>query len=141
MYNQLSPEALPVHTILIVATVLHVLPAVAWAGFTFALARMGPANIENLFAPQMGAGVIAVLAGAGLWSLTHGRAFGAAEMVLAVGALAAIAALVTQAASVGPAVRKLDDQPQLRRRVAIGQRIAAGLLGIAIICMASARYV
>jgi hypothetical protein len=140
MYIQMARGA-TVQIILILATVLHVLPAVAWAGFTFVMARTATANIESLFAPQMGAGVIAALTGGGLWSLTHAQAFGAAEMVLAVGALAAITALVTQAVSAGPVVRKLHDQPQLRRRVAIGQRIAAALVGVAIVCMAGARYV
>jgi hypothetical protein len=127
--------------ILIAATVLHILPAVAWAGFTFALARTAAANVERLFAPQMGAGSVAILAGAWLWRLTHGRAFGAAETVLGLGALAALVALATQAISTGPVLQRLADHPEFRRRAAIGQRIAAGLLGIAIVCMASARYV
>jgi hypothetical protein len=128
-------------SILIIATALHILPAVAWAGFTFTLARTGASNLETLFVPQLGAGTAAILAGGWLWSLTHEGAFGLAEKVLAFGALAAVAALVMQLASVGPVIRRLRDDPQLRGRTAIGQRIAAGLLVIAIICMASARYV
>ena len=117
----------------IMASVAHTLPAVAWAGFTFTLARTAAAGIESLFAPQMGAGAVAILAGGWLWSLTHEGAFGDAEKVLALGALAAV--------STGPIMRRLGNNPKLRRRAAIGQRIAAGLIGIAIICMASARYV
>jgi hypothetical protein len=128
-------------TILIVAAVLHILPAVAWAGFTFAIARTGAANVESLFAPQLGAGGIAILGGGWLWSLTHGRAFGEAETVLAIGALAAGVAFATQVGSAAPIIRRLPENPQLRSRAAIGQRIAAGLLAIAVICMASARYV
>jgi hypothetical protein len=126
---------------LIMTSVLHILPAVAWAGFTFTLARTAAASVENLFMPQMGAGGVAILAGGWLWSLTHEGGFGEAEKVLASGALAAVAAFATQAVSTGPIVRRLGNDPKLRRRAAIGQRIAAGLLGIAIICMASARYV
>ncbi len=127
--------------ILIVATVLHILPAVAWAGFTFTMARTGASQVETLFAPQLGAGTVAILAGGWLWSLTHEGVFGPAEMMLALGALAAVAALAIQAVSGGSITRRLRDDPQLRGRAAIGQRIAAGLLAIAIICMASARYV
>jgi hypothetical protein len=126
---------------LIVATVLHVFPAVAWAGFTFTMARTGAADVERLFMPQMGAGAVAILVGGWLWSLTHEGVIGEAEKVLASGALAAVAAFAMQAVSTGPIIRRIGVEPQLRHRAAIGQRIAAGLLGIAIICMASARYV
>ena len=125
---------------LIIATVLHVLPAVAWAGFTFTMARTGAAEVERLFAPQMGTGALAILAGGWLWSLTHEGVFDGFEKVLAFGALAAIAAFAAQAVSIGPIIRRLGANPQLRRRAAIGQRIAAGLLAITVICMASARY-
>jgi len=126
---------------LIVATVLHILTAIAWAGFTFTMARTAAADVERLFAPQMGVGAIAILAGGWLWSLTHEGVFGDFEKVLAAGALAALAAFATQAISTGPIIRRLGADPQLRRRAATGQRIAAGLLAITIICMASARYV
>src|ERR1700751_3817876 len=120
---------------LIVASVLHILPAVAWAGFTFTLARTAAAGIENLFAPQMGSGAVAIVAGGWLWSLTHEGAFGEAERILALGALAAVAAFATQAVSAGPIMRRLGNDPKLRRRAGVGQRIAAGLLGVTIICM------
>ena len=126
---------------LIVATVLHILPAVAWAGFTFAMARTAAASVESLFVPQMGAGVVAILGGGWLWSLTHEGTFSETEAVLGTGALVAIAAFATQAVSIGPIIGRIGDDPKLRRRAAVGQRIAAGLLAIAIICMASARYV
>ncbi|HZZ93073.1 MAG TPA: hypothetical protein VFE23_10960 [Usitatibacter sp.] len=127
--------------ILIAATALHVLPAVAWAGYSFALARTAAANVERLFVPQMGAACVAVLTGGWLWSLTHAGAFATPERVLAIGALASVAALAIQAISTAPIIRRLRDDPELRRRAAVGQRIAAGLLGIAIVCMASARHV
>jgi hypothetical protein len=105
------------------------------------MARTAAADAENLFAPQLGAGGVTILAGGWLWSLTHRGAFGEGEMVLAFGAMAAVVAFAVQVISTGPVVRRLRANPQLRGRAAIGQRIAAGLLGIAIICMASARYV
>jgi hypothetical protein len=127
--------------IVIVATVAHVLPAVAWAGFTFALARTAAANVERLFALQLGSAGVAILGGVWLWSLNHGGGFGPAERLLALGALAAIAAFAAQAVSTGPVLRRLGEHPELRRRAAVGQRVSAGLLVVAILCMTSARYV
>ena len=48
---------------LIIALSLHILSAVFWAGTSFTLARTGGAGGEQLFRPQMGAAVIAVLTG------------------------------------------------------------------------------
>jgi hypothetical protein len=126
---------------LILAVWLHVLPAVAWAGFTLALARTGAVGVETLFAPQMGSAALAILAGGWLWSLTHGEGFGTAEKVLALGAAAALAAVAVQAVTSGPILGRLGEQPGLRRRAAIGQRIAAGLLAATLLCMTCARYV
>jgi hypothetical protein len=49
---------------LIVTLVLHVLSGVFWAGTTFALARTGGNQADQLFRPQMGAAMIAVATGA-----------------------------------------------------------------------------
>ncbi len=66
--------------------------------------------------------------------------------VVAAGALAAIVALALQVAIVTPAARRLRgaSQPDLARlhaRIAKGQRAAAPLLMIAVVCMVTARYV
>ena len=127
--------------LLITAVCLHVLPAIGWAGMTFALARTGAADVERTFRPQMAAGGFAILAGGVLWSLTQGHAFGPVEQVLAAGALAAVMALAIQAASAGPVLTRLAEQPSLRVRAALGQRISALLIGLAVVCMVSARYV
>lgn len=129
------------HLLLILALCLHVLPAIAWAGFTFAMARTGAAQVEKLFAPQMGSAGVAIIAGIWLWSLTQGTTFQAPQGWLAAGALSAIAALVVQAASTGPILRRLADEPALRVRSAVGQRLSAVLLTMAIICMVAAPYV
>jgi hypothetical protein len=114
-------------TLLIVLIALHVLAGVFWAGSTFAIVRSGGAGADALFRPQMGAAVLAVLAGVGLWGILHRGPPGPMEYTLTVGALCAIAAAGAQGA--------------LRRKNPLtGQRVAAGLLTITVLCMALARY-
>lgn len=130
--------------IFVVAISLHVLAAMFWAGTSFTLARIGGVGGEQLFRPQMGAAAIAVLAGGYLWHVTHAGAFDTAERVLAFGALCAILAAGVQAAIGGRAIRDLRngtaDRARARQRIALAQRIAAGLLAVTVVCMVSARY-
>jgi hypothetical protein len=114
--------------LLIVLIGLHMLGGVFWAGSTFAIARSGGAGADALFRPQMGAATITVLAGIGLWGILHRGGMGPMEHTLAIGALCAIAAAGVQGAT-------------RRKNPVKGQRIAAGLLAVTVICMAIARYV
>ncbi|HZC96688.1 MAG TPA: hypothetical protein VE267_11280 [Bradyrhizobium sp.] len=129
---------------LIIALSLHILSSVFWAGTSFALARTGGAGGEQLFRPQMGAAVIAVLTGAYLGHLVHAGSFGTAEQVLAVGAVAALVAAGVQGAVGGRAIRSLRsgtaDAAGARSRIATAQRVAAGLLAVTAVCMGAARY-
>jgi hypothetical protein len=115
-------------SLFIVLVAIHILAGVFWAGTTFAIARSGGAGADGLFRPQMGAATLAVLAGMGLWGIAHRGPMGATEQTLAIGAVCAIAAAGVQGA--------------LRRKNPVkGQRIAAVLLAITVICMAISRYV
>jgi uncharacterized membrane protein len=129
---------------LIIALSLHILSTVFWAGTSFTLARTGGAGGEQLFRPQMGAAVIAVLTGGYLGHLVHAGAFGRAEQILAVGALAALVAAGVQGAIGGRAIRSLRtgkvNEASARSRIATAQRIAAALLAVAAVCMGAARY-
>jgi hypothetical protein len=131
---------------LIITLVLHVLSGVFWAGSTFALARAGGNQGTQLFRPQMGAATIAVVTGAVLWFLLHrGGTGGTQEHLLGIGAICALIAAGVQGVTSGPAVRRLAVAGELEAaaslsRAATGQRIAAGLLAITVICMAAARY-
>jgi hypothetical protein len=131
-------------TALIITLSLHVLSSVFWAGSSFTLARTGGAGAAQLFRPQMGAAVVAILTGGYLGHLAHAGAFGAGEKILAVGAAAALVAAGVQAAMGGRAVRSLStgtaDETSARSRIAMAQRIAAALLAVAAVCMAAARY-
>lgn len=130
---------------LIVTQVLHVLSGVFWAGTTFALARMSSDQTTQMFRPQMGAAVVAVATGGLLWFLLHRGPPGPQEHVLALGAIFALVAASIQGITAGAlrnrAASAEADLTRLRRRAAAGQRIAAGLLGITVACMAASRYV
>jgi hypothetical protein len=131
---------------LIASLVLHVLSGVFWAGTTFALARTGGNRAEEFFRPQMGAAGVAVATGAVLWFLLHRDGIaGMQGHLLAIGALSALIAAGVQGVTTGPALRRLAiagayETAQPPDRVARGQRIAAALLAITVICMAAARY-
>src|SRR5262249_8025998 len=149
MYTQISlisKEKTSVQITLIVTLVLHILAGVFWAGSTFALARIGATtSADQLFRPQMGAAVVAVITGGVLWHLLHPSGFSTTEQVLGLGALAAILALVAQAALCSPTLRRLatasGNDARSQTQMALGQRIAAGFLALTVICMAAARYV
>jgi len=129
--------------VLIIAISLHLLAGTFWAGTSFTMARTGGAGAEALFRPQMGAATMTILAGAYLWHQLHEGSFGTMEQLLAAGAGAALIAAGVQGASCGPAIRALrsgGDEGRARARIALGQRVGAGLLALAVICMAAARY-
>jgi uncharacterized membrane protein len=131
--------------LLIIAIAIHVASSIFWAGTTFTLARTGGARAEDLYRPQMGAATVAVLSGAWLWSLAHRGQFGATEKVLALGILCAFIAAGVQGAIGGRAVRQLAShelpEESARMKIAKAQRIAAALLGITVLCMATSRYI
>jgi hypothetical protein len=130
---------------LLVTLVLHILSGVFWAGSTFALARTGATTADQLFRPQMGAAVVAVITGGVLWQLLHPSGFGTMEQIIALGAVAAVLAAGAQGAVCGPALRRLatagGNNARARTQMALGQRIAAALLALTVICMAAARYI
>jgi hypothetical protein len=128
---------------LIATLVLHVLSGVFWAGATFVVARTGGYQADRFFRPQMGAATIAVLTGGLLWFLLHRGSAGLQEHILGFGAACALLAAGVQ----GSSARALklsaaggSKELASSRRVAVSQRIAAGLLAITVACMAAARY-
>ncbi|MCC8981679.1 hypothetical protein [Bradyrhizobium acaciae] len=130
--------------VLIIALSLHVLSSVFWAGSSFTLARTGGLGGEKLLFPQIGAATVAIVTGATLWRLVHEGSFALSEKILAGGAIAALAAIAVQIIVGGGAIRQLrsdaGDTSAARSRLAIAQRIAAGLLAVTALCMGAARY-
>jgi hypothetical protein len=140
----INSDEIAMQTTLLVTQVLHILSGVFWAGSTFALARSRAASADQLFRPQMGAAVVAVITGGGLYHLLHSSGFGVQEQVLAFGAFVAVLAATVQGALCGPALRQLATagamNPRSQAQVTLGHRIAAGLLALTVICMAASRY-
>lgn len=131
---------------ILIVQALHVLPAVFWAGTTFALARTGGAEAERLVPAQVGALIVTILAGMGLWRLTHPAGFGLTEQVLVAGAGCAVLAALIQISLALPAARSLKTAsptvaPVFRRKVANAERVASLLLAMTIVCMVATRYV
>jgi hypothetical protein len=130
-------------TILMFTVAVHVLSGIFWAGSTFVLARIGSAGAEQLARPQLGAAAFTVLSGAILWSLMHAHSFQPQEWILGSGACCAIIAAGIQGTSA--ARMKLAHANAVSSpapgSVTVNQRIAAALLAVTVICMASARYV
>jgi hypothetical protein len=123
---------------------LHVMAGVFWAGTTITLARDPEIKAERFIRPQLGASGMVFLTGARLWYFLHEGSFGSMEIVLAIGIVAAIAA----AGVLGAMVRRPSSQlanadaatePMLRAKMAVGERIAAWLLVLTVLCMATAR--
>lgn len=128
----------------LIAINLHVLSTVTWVGFTFSLARMSTAQIEQFILPEIGTAVVGALSGYWLWTLFHEGAFGRAELALATGAAAALLALLEQIVTGTPVLRRKAMAPDRLsntiKTAALGQRAAAGLLIFTVLTMASARF-
>ncbi|HMA48687.1 MAG TPA: hypothetical protein VKP60_02975 [Magnetospirillaceae bacterium] len=131
--------------LLVIVLSLHLLSSVFWAGSTFALARLGGQGAQALFRPQMGAALVAILAGGYLWGQLHAGPEGMPEHVLGIGAICAILAAGVQGMLVGGTARKLRKgamtPDEAQRRFAMAHRIAALLLAITLVCMGAQRYV
>jgi hypothetical protein len=120
-------------TVIIVAIAVHVLAGVFWAGTTFVLARNPEATTPGIARAQMGAALVAIVAGATLWSLVRPPAGSTLGRILAAGAGCALLAAALQT------TLSVSSRLAWTRRLMV-QRIAAGLLAVAILSMAVARY-
>ncbi|MEP6564240.1 MAG: hypothetical protein ABJB10_03815 [Mesorhizobium sp.] len=132
------------HYVTTVVLGLHVMAGVFWAGTTITLARDPDIRAERFIQLQMGAAGMVFITGALLWYFFHGAYFSSMEWVLALGIVTAFAAAGVLSAMVRPASRQLAGadaalETMLRAKMARGERIAAGLLVITVLCMAVAR--
>ena len=132
-------------SLIAIALAAHVLSAIFWAGSTFTLVRLSGLGGERLVLPQAGAAVVAILTGGYLWHTLHGSDLGPFEQVLLGGIVAALIAILLQlvvgARTLAALRRERLDDKSAQRRIAMAQRIAAGLLAITVVCMVIARYV
>jgi hypothetical protein len=120
---------------------LHIAGAGFWLLTSLVLGFGATAEASRrMFRPQMVAATIAVFSGGGLWTMLHPYGFGRPEMVLAAGAVMAIAAAGVQGAMVGGPLRQLPDAAA-EAKIVRGQKIATVLLALALTCMMIARRV
>ncbi len=129
---------------LIAATVaVHAVAAVSWLAASGMVARSGGLGGEKAFPRQMIMATIAILTGGFLWSQLHAGGVGVYEIVLGAGAILAIVAAGIQGVVIGGARRKLKaggDVAAVRKTMAVGNRIAGGLLGLCFVCMVVSRF-
>ncbi|MBA3678231.1 MAG: hypothetical protein H0W74_12660 [Sphingosinicella sp.] len=119
--------------------VLHVVPAVFWAGSTAVLARPGTIALPlPLRAPQTGSAAGAIIFGMILWGMLHRGDAGTPEYVLGAGALCALTAFALQQLVAWPALRR--DPEGGAARFASAQRISSILLIVALSAMVTFRY-
>lgn len=122
---------------------LHVLAGVFWAGSTMALAAV-PSASRRFFATQMAAALLVIGIGTYLWHTLHEGVWGAAERMLAAGAVSAVVALLIQGIFIGTAIGKAarsdSQRTLLGARIRNTHRIAAAFLAIAATAMAAARF-
>ena len=120
---------------------LHMAGGLFWMLTSLVLGwNNNPAASKPLFRPQMIAATVAVFSGGGLWQTLHSGGFGPKEMVLAAGAVLAVAAAGVQGALVGGNV-KLPPDAVAAAKIVRGQKIATGLLAATLACMLVDRFV
>ncbi len=115
--------------------VLHVLPAAFWLGVTGVLSNLGVKGAAMpMRKPQLASSISAILFGTLLWSLLHRSTFGTPEQMLAVGALAAIIAVIIQQLIAWPAAASAP------AKFAAAQRVSAILVAVALVQMIIFRF-
>jgi len=130
------------HSVLIVATALHVLAGVFWAGSTFVAAYGAVPRVERIVYWQMAAALLVIVAGGTLFGIM--RPGGVPGLVLQVGTLCALLAAGVQGAAL-PAIRQLGRASETEANegrvwVLASQRISAVFLAVTVVCMAIWRY-
>jgi hypothetical protein len=150
--------------IIAIIRAIHILGGVVWAGFTIVLAALVVPNLQpaagqafGQYMVQRGARLVGiaagltVLSGIYLMATLHAHDATATGITLGLGGALAILAGIISGAVGGSAGRKLgklqpgpETQAQataLRARLQLGNRLAASLLTLSVICMAVARYI
>jgi hypothetical protein len=114
--------------VVMILLAVHALAGVFWVGSTLALTHSDLTLTRKLFRAQMSAAMLAVAAGLGLWGLLIRGAHGPMADTLGLGALCALIAAGVQGG-------------MYRMHPTRGQRIAAVLLSVTVICMVISPYV
>lgn len=123
---------------IMVAISLHVVAGLVWMLTTIWIAVSGSARKE-LLGLQIGAALVAILDGIGLWHALHAGRNGSTEHWLAAGTFCALIAIGPQLAIAGPALVRPAAQPMTGGALML-MRATAILLVLAAIAMAASRW-
>lgn len=119
--------------------VLHVVPAAFWFGATGVISSLGAEAARlPLRRPQGAAAIVAMIVGAALWLAAGHALAGPGEILLATGALAALAAFALQQGVAWPSAKRAGDG---LNGFAAAQRASAVLLILALVAMIVAPHV
>lgn len=121
----------------IVLVAVHAMSGVFWAGSTGAMANLQGALAEKIFPFQMGSAGAAIIAGILLFAFYRGFSGSTSDWILVTGIAAATVALIVQIALIAPS---RGSGEAARPRMAFANRIAAGLLSLAVAAMVIAKY-
>ena|SRR6187549_1467825 len=121
----------------IVLVAVHAMSGVFWAGSTGAMANLQGALAEKIFPFQMGSAGAAIIAGILLFVFYRGFSGSTSDWILITGIAAATVALIVQIALIVPA---RGSGEAARPRMALANRIAAGLLSLTVAAMVIAKY-
>jgi len=121
----------------IVLVAVHAMSGVFWAGSTGAMANLQGALAEKIFPFQMGSAGAAIIAGILLFAFYRGFSGSTSDWILITGIAAATVALIVQIVLVAPA---RGSGEAARPRMALANRIAAGLLSLTVATMVVAKY-
>ena len=121
----------------IVLVAIHAMSGVFWAGSTGAMANLKGALAEKIFPFQIGSAGAAILVGILLFAFYRGFSGSTSDWILITGIIAAAIALIVQVALIAPA---RGSGEAARPRMALANRIAAGLLSLTVATMVIAKY-
>jgi hypothetical protein len=122
------------HALLLIALVVHVFAGAFWFGASGVAARLGNGDMPGLTRAQLGAGGLAILAGALVAAIVRLPASSTNGLLVAIGVVCALAAWVVQLVFARRGARGRVGG------VAAARRAAAALLGITVITMAAAPF-
>lgn len=121
----------------IVLVAVHAMSGVFWAGSTGAMANLQGALAEKIFPFQMGSAGAAIIAGILLFAFYRGFSGSTSDWILITGIAAATVALIVQIALIAPS---RGSGEAAHPRMALANRIAAGLLSLTVATMVVAKY-
>lgn len=122
------------HALLLAALAIHVFAGAFWFGASGVAARLGTGELPGLTRAQLGAGGLAILAGAVVAAIVRLPASSTSGLLVTAGVLCALAAWIVQALFARRMARGVVGG------LAMARRSASALLGLTVIAMSVAPF-